>query len=466
MRRFTSFQIKLILGIVLAIILIIGAFLFFMNSMSTINRDINITKIESKDKVYTYDVYSDFYFNIVKYNEKGENIAQFSEFIPLKTSIGYDLSKEDPELILKTYDNSNSLQLIANKGTEISKEIDSIKSFSKEYSLISAIQDEYYFKENSKRVKEILENLYDVKTKLSIESVDNFYEDVIPTDIRNLYIKIPKLNEIKANLKSSENCKNEDWCSSIASWEFGESDIVSFEYVTRVKNIDLDDFLGEQDNNVTITKFTKINNKKVSKFFMLIPADKNEIRSFFMDSNGYVYLLRYKYKNPKSLEKYKNDYIKIAFGINFIDATNFENKYAKIQDDFYVFKDELKKVNELDSELIKTGLYEHFGLKVNSTNSDNLKLEDIYDIYKNNVNYIESIRNEYTDKFLIKEALQEKKFLDTLSYVILPIHSLVYEYFDNKKAISKLKESCNSIECIKELKSNDWKVKKNNEENN
>ena len=105
MRKLTSFQIKLIVAIVLLIITIIGLFLFLTKSMTTINSNINITKIEAKDKIYTYDIYSDFYFNVVKYDEKGVKTAQFSQLVPTRTSIGFDFSKEKPELVLKNYDN-------------------------------------------------------------------------------------------------------------------------------------------------------------------------------------------------------------------------------------------------------------------------------------------------------------------------------------------------------------------------
>lgn len=444
MGKFTSFQIKFVSIVLFVGVVIIIAFLLFMNSMSSVNRDINISKIESKDKIYSYNIYSDFYFNIVKYDEQGENIAQFSQFIPLRTSIGYDFSKEKPELTFKTYDNPVDLQLIANNGNAITKEIDSIKKFSKEYSLISAIQDEYYFKETAKKVKQILEDLYHTNTTLSLDSTNNFYEDIIPTVVSNIYVRVPKLDEINKNLKNLENCQNQDWCSNLIKWTFGEEDVISLEYIMKAKKIDLDDFLKEQNKNVTVTKFTKINNKQVSKFFILTPKSKNEIRSYFIDSNGYVYLLRYKYKNPISLEKYKNDYLKIAFGINFIDTTNFENKYAKVQDSFYIYKDELNKINELDSELVKSNIYEHFELKVNSNVAYNLKLEDVYNVYKNDKNYIETIRNEYSDKVLLKEALEN---IITISLF--------------GRNISKLKESCNNIECVKKLKTNNWKVENN-----
>ncbi len=444
MRKLTSFQIKLIVAIVLLIITIIGLFLFLTKSMTTINSNINITKIEAKDKIYTYDIYSDFYFNVVKYDEKGVKTAQFSQLVPTRTSIGFDFSKEKPELVLKNYDNYIELQLTSKNDNDVSKEIDIVKNFSKEYGFISAIQDEHYFRKNILKTKEIVENLYNVKTDFTF-SIDKFYEDEIPSIISNLYIKTPVLAEISKNLKTFQVCENKEWCPELLKWHFGEDDSISLEYVLKAEKIDLDDYLKELNKNVTITKITKINSNQVSKFFMVTPSDQNELRSYFMDNNGHIYLLRYKYKNPKSLEKYQNDYIKIAFGINFVDVKNFENKYAQIQNNLNKYKEEIKEINELDKELIQFDVYEHFNLKENVL-SENLKLEEVYTLSINE-NFLTLLQNEYDNKLLIKEGMKELNFL--------------VPSFIKSKYASKLKELCSDLECVKSLKANNWKVEKN-----
>lgn len=443
MRKLTSLQIKLILitGVVLIVVIALG--LYMLKSMSTLNGDINISKIEAKDKIYTYDIYSDFYFNVVKYNEKSEETAQFSQLIPTKTSLGYDFSKQNPELILKNYDNSKELQLIAYNATELTNQVDVIKNFSKEYSLISAIQDEHYFKENVKKTQEILQSLYNTKTELTLDSLDKFYENSISTVINNLQIKSPKLYEIEKNIKSFEKCRDKEWCSTLVKWSFGENDSISLEYIKKAETIDLDDFLKDQKKNVTITKMTKISNNKVSKFFMITPANMNELHTYFMDANGHVYLLRYKYQNPESLKKYQNDFIKIAYGINFIDVTNFENKYAQIQNMMNEYKAKLKEITELNKELSQFNMYEHFKLHSNS----DLKLEEIYSIYQNDKNYMETIQKEYDDKYLLKEAVTGLGSVGGLN---------ISTIFKDKYS-SKLKELCSDLECVKKLKANNWK---------
>jgi hypothetical protein len=461
MRKLTSFQIKLIVAIVLLIITIIGLFLFLTKSMTTINSNINITKIEAKDKIYTYDIYSDFYFNVVKYDEKGVKTAQFSQLVPTRTSIGFDFSKEKPELVLKNYDNYIELQLTSKNDNDVSKEIDIVKNFSKEYGFISAIQDEHYFRKNILKTKEIVENLYNVKTDFTF-SIDKFYENEIPSIISNLYIKTPVLPEISKNLKTFQVCENKEWCPELLKWHFGEDDSISLEYVLKAEKIDLDDYLKELNKNVTITKITKINSNQVSKFFMVTPSDQNELRSYFMDNNGHIYLLRYKYKNPKSLEKYQNDYIKIAFGINFVDVKNFENKYAQLQNNLNKYKEELKEINELDKELIQYDIYEHFKLNSNLSISDDLKLIDIYTIYQNDDKFLGNIEKEYEEKKLLKEFLLS---INPLKVVNLnPISNLKAIYKDGflgagyKSMGLELKQACPDLNCVKNLKSNNWKV--------
>ncbi len=477
MKKLTSFQIKLILAVLIFLIAIIGIFLFMLNSKTTVNGNINITKIETKDKIYTYDIFSDFYYNIAKYDDKGVRVAQFSQLIPTKTSIGFDFSSGKPELIITPFDNFSEIQLISNNDIKLSREIDIIKKFSKEFSKISTIQDEHYFKENIKNTYKIIENIYGVKNEFDFKSLDNFYEKNISTLVSNINIKTPKLDEINKNINNFEVCQNKEWCSSLVKWEFGDGDNISLFYVTRLKEIDLDKYVEDISKSTTITKMTKINNSQVTRFLIVKPDNVNELRSYYMDTNGYVYLLKYKYKNPKSLEKYQNDYIKIAYGLSFIDVLNFENKYAKIEDDLNEYKDTLSDINKLDVKL-KNDLLEHFNLKSNAFLSTNLKLVDIFNTYEKDSNYLNVIKKELEDKKLLKEAIlalpngivnaaskgiqfiYEKpiQFLtNTLSKDELYKNSVLeekkFEYYS-----SRLKGLCSDIDCVKNLKANEWKV--------
>ena len=45
MKKLTSFQIKLILAVLIFLIAIIGIFLFMLNSKTTVNGNINITNL-------------------------------------------------------------------------------------------------------------------------------------------------------------------------------------------------------------------------------------------------------------------------------------------------------------------------------------------------------------------------------------------------------------------------------------
>src|SRR5574344_1825209 len=174
---------------------------------------------------------------------------------------------------------------------------------------------------------------------------------------------------------------------SLVKWEFGDEDSISLSYLARAKYIDLDNFIEETSKSATITKITKINNNQITRFFIVKPDYINELKSYYMDNNGYVYLLKYVYKNPKSLEKYQNDYIKISYGLSFVDVLNFENKYAKIEDDLNEYKNTLSDINKLDLKL-KNEFLEHFGLKINPLDYTDLKLEEIFHIYEIDSNYL------------------------------------------------------------------------------
>lgn len=444
MKKFTYFQIKLILVLCAILITIIVLFYYKLYSMNINERNVNITGINKADKIYTYSIYSDFYFNIFRFNEKGEKIAYFSQLIPTKSSIGFDFSENEnePKLIVNNYDNLGTVTLTEKNANELSNQIDILKSFSKEYSKITTVQDEKYFKESTERVKNLIKNLYNLEVKPA-DSIDSFYESEIPKIIDNLAIKPLKLENISKNKqkKGVEKC-NKVWCPELLKWQFGENDNITLEYVKKDEKNTFDKFLSEWKKNINIIKITKVNNSGSKNLFILMPDNTNQIMSYFMDDNGYIYVLRYKYKNPESLKKYQNDFIKIAYGINFKDGENFENNYVKFQNKLNETKENLEKINQLDNELVKFDIYTYYNLSKNSNLAKNMSLEDIFTIYQNDNNFITTIEKEYHDKLLINEAI--KKIPDLTTFFIL------------SKA-KEVKEKCPDLECIKNLKVNNWK---------
>ena len=94
MRRLNKLQLKLLFSGIIAIIIIIGGTLYYLKAMTTINADININKMAEKDKLYSYTVYSDFYFHVEAYDDDGKINSNFSQIISTETDIGYDFSKK------------------------------------------------------------------------------------------------------------------------------------------------------------------------------------------------------------------------------------------------------------------------------------------------------------------------------------------------------------------------------------
>ena len=331
MKRFNKLQRQLLFFGLLAIVILISSTLYYMKAMTTTNADININKIVKKDRMYSYTVYSDFYYHIEKYNEDGESIANFSQIIPTETDLGYDFSKPEPDFILESRKRTGVMQLLDNEGVEESKLIDFMMGFSKEYSKIVAVQNQHYYDEVAKNTQEILKNLYHTKQAIKVKKIDDFYENIIQTPIENLTVRPYKLENIPANLSSFKHCSDE-WCANLIEWRFGQNDRIYLQYFDKVNSINLDDYLHSNQRNCTIVKTIKTINDKTKKYFFKVYNKENAIDSYMMDENGYIYLLKYRAQNRLSYDKYLFDYLKIAFGIYFNDTKNFNNTFAKKQD--------------------------------------------------------------------------------------------------------------------------------------
>lgn len=431
---------KLLIG-ALSIVLILAMGIvgyYYLNSMSVQNSSLNISKIEARDKFYAYDIYNDFYYHIEKYDDTGELVAEFSELIPTKTSIGYDFSTEKPKVVMQGYLTGKSQKLITNNGNYLSDEIENIRGFAQEFNKIFATQDSYYLDSVTKKVEEYLFSLYGQKVSFDVNEIDKYYEDAIPLPISNLVVRPHKLNNIRANLKAFEYCKDK-WCPNIVEWKFGESDKIYLQYITQFHNKNIEDYLKERKkNNRIIIKTVKVNNNKIQKFFFEI-NNRNQIEALFMDENGYIYLLKYSAQNPVSYRKYLPDFLKIAYGVYFIDVKNFSNGFAKkqqhIEEAFKIHQSDEHRM--LDDKLTKHGLIKHFGLQnsyIRETIFDK-KMEKYKQKY-GSYPLLEQVNKEILTKKLLSEGWDE----------------LNPRFFGK----NPLKDSCKTIECVERLRDNNW----------
>ena len=436
MKRLNKLQLKLFFG---GLIIIIGGTLYYFKAMTTVNADLNINRMVEKDKIYSYTVYSDFYFHVEGYDDEGKLNSNFSQIIPTETDIGYDFSKPKPQLILNSREREGRIHLIENDGNKQSELINLLVEFSKTYSKLVAVQDQHYFNEVAKNTQNILHNLYGSNDIISTIKIDDYYENEIPSVIPNMLIKPYKINIITSNLKAYKNCNNE-WCPNIVEWQFGEKDRIYLQYIGQYNKIrDLDSYVKSDrvnKKNSTIVKTTKITNNKLQKYYFIISAD-NSIESYIMDSNGYIYILKYRYMNSKSKKKYLFDYLKIAFGIYFIDIKNFENNFAKkqkkIEKEFKTTESILKKLDEELDDLI-----EHFGL--NRYQPDT------------NILFDEKMKKYLKNRTILKEEIRIKQILLQASKSKYPCPQSD-KTFDKFSAYfgCKIQDICTNIECVMQL---------------
>jgi len=433
MKKLTKFQIKtIIISLFIGIASIVFG-LYYLKSMTIKSSALNINKMIKKDKIYSYSIFSDFYYHITKYNETGDKISDFSKLIPIETSIGYDFSADKPKTVLTSRKIGKDMQLGDINGNKSSKVIDILEVFAKEYGKIITVQDQYYFNQSAKITTDILGKLYDNQNKIEPKSISNYYENKIVTPISNLKLKPYKLDKITKNLKKFTYCPPEKWEPNIAEWQFGEKDRIYLQYLEDFKSSDLEDYLDKTEKkNLTIIKITKTNNNKVKKFFFKYKKLENKIESFFMDSNGHIYILIFKANNPQSLNKYLHDYLKIAFGVYFEDTQNFSSDYIKKFKEIKNYLDEYKKIVNKEHEIHDDKLFYNY------------KLPEVYILTSKvlDLNLDEFLKhyNEYPNKEIIEN--EKKIFKQRLFLQCVKKKTSKLFYFGDK-----LMEKCSDLDC-------------------
>ncbi len=426
------------LWILATLIILSGVGYYVLYGQKTIQGNVNINKIENIDKVYSYSVHSDFYFRVMKYDKDGEAIiASYSKLIPLKTSIGYDFASDPkyPKITLQTTKTKGKLCLDDTNGRDIERYIKTFSDYAKIFGSIVATQDQAYFDKSAQKIESILKSLYGDSVKLPVQDIEKYYTSV-EAPVLNMKIKYYKLEDINKNLKSFKHIQDgKKWQPNIAEWKFNENDRIYLQYLTKVKNNDLYDYLktDTEKNDALVVKTVKINNGKLDKIYFKVKARENKVECLFQDTNGYRYSLIMKTEAKEALQKYLPDFLKIAYGINFIDVQNFDNWFAKEQDrkESY-FEDIDKKITEiqrLNTKLeglgVKPSSLKHYRrITVYKFDEQFDKFKDEYDNYPNEkmlneLNKISAKRNEEIQQmYKYKEELKVKasKSLNILGF--------------------------------------------------
>jgi hypothetical protein len=186
-----------------------------------------------------------------------------------------------------------------------------------------------------------------------------------------------------------------------------------------------------------------------------------------MDNNGYVYDLIMRVENKFAFKKYFNDFIKIAYGIRFVDILSFTNGWAKTQDLMIVNMQ--KYISYADSVFRQ---YEEVGgTKV-------LSLLSKYNDFNSTIDFVNK-KNGY--KAMIDKRMDYKyetfkewyggypsdEIVDNLKIMSedLKILGEAIDKYDGifnryKKASETLQKNCANrlIDCITKLKNKDWET--------
>ena len=488
MKSLIKFQLFVLLAVLIIIGGVVGAFLYAKH-MTIQNGALNISKIQPLDKLYTYSIFSDFYFSVSKYGEDGNNPQyQYSVIIPTETSLGFNLQSN--QSLLTARDTNEEMVLIdkssSDSGEGISHIVHVMKQFAKNYGQIVATQDADVLQNATTAANQINKSfLKETKTQFTPPVRSDFYQQDITLAVDNLKISPFKLSEIPLNQKQFEVCSVQSWCPDLFRWTFGERDQIYLQYLQKFKNSNIEDFLQKTNKvNATIVKTVKFNEKGEQKFFFKIKDDKNEIESYFIDPNGYVYLLKYVAMNKSSFDKYLPDYLKIAYGLRFVDTPNFSNNFASEQQqvisNYNMFVCDLLKERFLDQILEGKGLLQHFGLKKIDTNlyyyKELSKMKDLCQVYSGivlNQLFPEVVEGEHlkfsqvfekyksllghypTKDDIDQQELADKSLVMEASEKYRPGNAIYSFIFGSEKDLT---ERCNTISCLKELKKNNWEA--------
>lgn len=470
--KFNPFQIKVIIAFILLALLMIGGGGYYLNAMSVLNGGLNINKIEDIDKIYGYSVYSDFYFRITKYDNEGNKYAEYSRLIPIKTKVGLDFQSNNIKTTINSSPNNENYMDLSSSKNDVGKVFEIIKDFAPTYGDIVSAQDTDYFTKSFEKISATYTRLYDQELDISPELIKNYYEKKDQIAIPNLNVRYLALE----NRYDFKMLQTEDWAPNIAEWTFADNNRVYLQYVTELKDIDLDDYdqsitqeMGTE--NAVIIRTISINPGEIKKLFIKIKMSDYRIETMFHDDHGYLYGLFFQAKNKKALTSYMSDYLKIAFGIYFKNVNEFNTHFIKQHEAAEIAYDNcikiLKDIEGFDKAFDEGRvMYEHFNIRddteeiIKSLTSSKFdkrmeKIKEIYGAYPSKA-AIEMINKELNEKVLIKDAVENIKVPTENSWYD-SMKSMVG--FNKDKEVVYIIESCKTLECLQKLKDNKWVIK-------
>lgn len=337
--EFLNIKLILIMGAVLLSILW-GAW-FYFTSMAVTSGPVNITRLENADKIYSYSIYSDYYYRAISFDNKGDVVAEYSELIPTRINLGYDFDKKSPEPIVRAEESGKPMvvyQPSTGAWDANTKEvIKRLQEFSRWYGQILTLQNKYYLDEARSAVEAMRRDLFGDAEGLPEVNLTAFFEKPIDLAVDNIQIDVVKLDNIARNIKDRDVCPLNSWCPELLRLKFNQDDEIYFQYQGQYKN-NINEYIADQVSekrfkDAILVKTVRPLRDHVESVFFTVHPQENKIRSYFMDENGFTYVLVLKTQSMNSLFNNLSEYLKIAYGISFKKIPGFENKFAKRQQD-------------------------------------------------------------------------------------------------------------------------------------
>ncbi len=319
-------------------IIIVGvALMLYTKKMEIVSGGLNINKGVVVDKLCNYTIYNDFYYHIINNSVEADGLRKdLAKLTPVQTTICYDNKEKQVVLQPKIGD---KVILEDNEGIGLANVRSMLEVFAETYALIAATQDPTYFQESYKQYQTMMASLHLEESELvkPIEDIKaKYYTTLHDLPIHNMQVQYFHLDKITEPPLQAR--KGEGWQPNIITWQFNEKDKIYLQYLKKWHSNTLDTYRQSrfQEGWHTFVKLPKFFNNKVSNTFLRFDKDENKVITLFMDSNGYVYNLIMKTQNPQAIQDYFQDYLKIAYGIGFVQQTgafdaSFQNELGKVE---------------------------------------------------------------------------------------------------------------------------------------
>jgi len=468
MTQILKLKIKIILIFSILILAFVGVGIWYLTKMSIVSGNLNINKTNPIDKLCNYNIYSDFYYHVMDKESKNS----YAELTPMRTTICYNLKQNRIELQSRI-DTESNIILDDTNGDKMEKEVLLLENFKKSYSKIVATQDKDYFTKSYEMAKRTLKALYGTE-KIAIEKIDpqkKYYTHLNHLPIDNMVVEYFNLQKITSSVIIVE--KKKKWEPNILEWNFGEKDRIYFQYLEKYSNHNLDDYVNNEyvSSTATIVKLTKFNMNKLSKMFLIFYNNQKKVKTLFMDNNGYIYTLIMEVSNKKAFETYFNDYMRIAYGIYFIDKNRLETSFIQHQKEVIkYYKEYLLLANKLVTKYNIIKEYKCADILKNYEETKEIKQKIInYMKIKRSKKYLsfdkqfkkfKQLNKDYPNIDICNTLKNDIKNLELITEAVEKLKPFTIHYKERfKEGANILKKQCsNNIECIKKLKKNDWEV--------